>query len=198
MAGEIGDEGGGAAGCGVAAVGEYVHGGGDAGGGEDMCQGDAVLLVAVDAAVGDQTEEMAGAAGAAGDVDEGQEGGCFGEAAVFYGSADAGEFLTDDAAGADVQVADLGVAHLADGEADVAAAGVQEGAWSGLPEAVEVRGGCLGHGIVRLIFAPPETVENKQHDGTRDGHESSSAGIGRVLRSASTVPARPGANRGDG
>ena len=58
-----------------------------------------------------------------------------GEAAVGDRVADAHQFLLHHAAGADVHVADLGVAHLAVGQADVAAGGVQQGVRAGLPQA---------------------------------------------------------------
>ena len=61
-----------------------------------------------------------------------------GEAAVGDRVADAHQLLLHHAAGADVHVADLGVAHLAVGQADVAAGGVQEGVRAGLPQLVKV------------------------------------------------------------
>ena len=51
------------------------------------------------------------------------------------GVTDPHEFLAHHAAGADVHVADFGVAHLPVGQADVAAGGMQEGVRTGLPQA---------------------------------------------------------------
>ena len=52
--------------------------------------------------------------------------GRLGDAAVRHGVADPHQFLLHHAAGADIQVPDLGVAHLALRQPDVAAGGVQE------------------------------------------------------------------------
>ena len=86
-----------------------------------------------------------------------------GEAAVLGGLADARQFLHHHAAGADVQVADLGIAHLAVRQADIAAGGAQEGVRAGLPEPVEVRLARLADGVVGGFLAPAQAVEDHQH-----------------------------------
>ncbi len=86
-----------------------------------------------------------------------------GEAAVLGGVADARQFLHHHAAGADVQVADLGVAHLAVRQPDIAAGGVQEGVRAALPQPVEVRLARLTDGVVGGFLAPAEAVEDHQH-----------------------------------
>ena len=82
------------------------------------------------------------------------------------GVGDARQVLHHDAAGADVEMADLGIAHLAVGQADVAARGAQEGVRTRAPQAVEGRRPRLAHGVVGAILAPTPTIQNNQHDGT--------------------------------
>ena len=79
------------------------------------------------------------------------------------GLADARQFLHHHAAGADVQVADLGVAHLAVRQPDIAAGGVQEGVRTGLPQPVEIRLPRQTNGVVGDFLAPAEAVEDHQH-----------------------------------
>ena len=63
------------------------------------------------------------------------------ELAALDALGDADEVLGNHPAGAEVQVADFAVPHLAFGKADGEAAGVQQGARIGLPEPVPDRGG---------------------------------------------------------
>jgi hypothetical protein len=93
-----------------------------------------------------------------------------GDRPVRDGAADAGQVLHHDPAGANIQVADLGIAHLALGQPDIRAAGAQEGAGAGGPEAVEDGGDRLGHGVVRLVFPPTPAIQDDEHDGLRTGH----------------------------
>ena len=88
---------------------------------QDLRQRDRVLLMRVHAAGRHQAEQVAGAARRLQLRDQVGERRRAGEAAVLGGLADARQFLHHHAAGADVQVADLGVAHLAVRQADVAA-----------------------------------------------------------------------------
>ena len=99
-----------------------------------------VLPAGVDAAVGDQPQQVqAPARAAAGVLAGGQQRRVLEEAAVGDRVVDPGQVLLDDRAGAEVEVADLGVAHLAVGEADVAALGGELGVRVALPEGVEDR-----------------------------------------------------------
>ena len=74
------------------------------------------------------------------------QGGVGEEIAAADGAVDAGEFLVDDAAGADVEVAYLGVAHLPAGQAHRRFGRMDGGVRVGLPEFVPV-------GLVRLAMA---------------------------------------------
>ena len=75
-----------------------------------------VLPAGVDAAVGDQAEQVQPAARAvAAPLAGGEQGLVLEEAAVGDRVVDPGQVLLDDRAGAEVEVADLGVAHLPSG-----------------------------------------------------------------------------------
>ena len=147
----------------VAAVGEGVHHRRDAGAMQDLRQRDRVVLMRMHAARRHQAHQVAGAARRLQLADQLEERRRLGEAAVLDGVADARQFLHHHAAGADVQVADLGVAHLAVRQADIAARGVQECVRAALPQPVEVRLARLADGVVGGFLAPAEAVEDHQH-----------------------------------
>src|ERR1700722_4078362 len=88
-----------------------------------------------------------------------------GDRAVLDRVADPHQFLFDDTAGADRQMADLGVAHLAGGQTDIAAGGLQERMRAAGPYSGEVRHPCEADGIVGGRLAPAEPVEDHQHYG---------------------------------
>ena len=106
---------------------------------------------------------MAGAAGFLQRVHQCGEGRRLGDAAVGHGVTNAHEFLLHDATGADVQVADLGVAHLAARQSDIVAGGVQERMRACLPQAREDWRFCLPDGVVGRFLSPAEAVEDHQH-----------------------------------
>jgi hypothetical protein len=72
----------------------------------------------VNAAVGDEPEEVHVAAAAPGTLERADERRVLGEGAVAHGEVHALQVLEQDSAGADRQVADLGVPHLSGREAD--------------------------------------------------------------------------------
>ncbi len=99
-----------------------------------------VLPAGVDAAVGDQTEQVQAPARAVARPLAGAEQSLvLEEAAVGDRVVDPGQVLLDDRAGAEVEVADLGVAHLALWQADVTALGGELRVGIALPEAIEDR-----------------------------------------------------------
>ena len=130
---------------------------------QDLRQRDRVLLMRVHAAGRHQAEQVAGAARRLQLRDQVRERRRAGEAAVLGGLADVRQLLHHHAPGADVQVADLGVAHLAVRQPDVAAGGVQEGVRAALPQPVEVRLARLTDRVVGGFLAPAEAVEDHQH-----------------------------------
>ena len=117
-----------ALGIGVAAVKEAVH--------VDLLEARSlrkaqervhVAVEAVHAAVGEKAHDVQGAALFAAVVDEGLHLGIVADRAVGDRAVDLDEILVEDAAGADVEVAHFGVAHLAVGQAHVFAVGAQFG-----------------------------------------------------------------------
>ena len=85
---------------------------------------------------------------------------------VADGFCDTGQFLVDNPAGADVGMADLGIAHLAVRQSDVHAAGADHGVRVFSQITVDI--GCFGRldGIADGFVVDPETVQNDQGDGT--------------------------------
>ena len=99
-----------------------------------------VLPAGVDAAVGDEAEQVQAAArAAAGAVAGSQQRLVLEEAAVGDRVVDPGQVLLDDRAGAEVEMADLRVAHLPVGQADVAPLGGEFGVGELRPETIEDR-----------------------------------------------------------
>ena len=112
-------------------------------------EGDEVVLVGVDAAIGDEAEEVEPLA--FGHFECLGEVGDIGELVFLDAEIDAGEVLVDDAAGSEVEVADLGVAHLAVWEADVEPRGADGRDWViGVERLVERRLGEEG-GVTVLL-----------------------------------------------
>jgi hypothetical protein len=79
--------------------------------------------------------------------------------------ADARQVLHDDAARANVEMPDLGIAHLPVGQADVAARRAQKCVRSRRPQAVEARGLGLTDGVVRHFLAPTPAIQHDKHNG---------------------------------
>jgi len=103
--------------------------------------------VAVHAAVGQKAHKVHRAAGLLGVLHRTQKGGIFKKAVIPDVLGDAGQLLIDDAAGTDVGVAHLAVAHLPVGQAHRLARTVQQGVGAGGKQLVQIGGICRGHGI---------------------------------------------------
>ncbi len=88
------------------------------------------------------------------------------EAAVLDGQIDFGQVLVHHAPGADVQMADFRIAHLAVGQADMQFGGVDQGVRILTPQLVPVRLARMGDGIEVGILAIAETIEDEQKDGS--------------------------------
>ncbi len=106
-----------------------------------------------------------------------EKGGVGEEAAVGDGGVDAGHVHADDAAGAEVEVADFGVAHLAVGEADEVLAGAEEGVGEVAQEPVVDGFAGLGYGVAVDLGAVAPAVE----DGEDDGFGHAEVRIARVI-----------------
>src|SRR5207248_1977241 len=113
-----------------------------------------------------QADQVAGAAAALKLADQIDQRRSARDLAACDGVADARQVLYDDPAGADIEMADLGIAHLPVWEADVAARRAQQGMRARRPEAVECR--CSGEtdGVVGALLAPAPAVQHDQHHRT--------------------------------
>lgn len=122
-----------------------------------------VIEVAMHAAVGAEADQMERAAVDQQGVGQRIECGIGGKAAVFHRLANANQLLTDDPPAADGEVAHFRVAHLAVGQAHIAAARLDEGVGVGLPERIHHRGAGGADRIVIAGFAVSPAIENGQH-----------------------------------
>ncbi len=162
-----------AGGEGVAAV----HEGVDEDAGELVFSGHAeegveVTLVGVDATVGEEADEVERSSLLACEFIGSGEGGVGVEGAVEDGGVDAGHVHADDAAGAEVEVADFAVAHLAVGEADEVFAGAEEGVGVVAEESVVGGFACLRDGVAVGLGAVTPSVEDGEDDWCF-GHDGS-------------------------
>src|SRR5215207_1218285 len=101
-----------------------------------------------------QSHEVAGAAALLQARDEFLQGRLAYDLAACDRVADARKVLPHDAAGAGVEMPDLGVAHLTRWQADVFAGRDQQRIRTGGPESVEIRRARLSDGVVRDLVAP--------------------------------------------
>ncbi len=117
-----------------------------------------VLRARVHAAVGDEADQV-DALGA-----RDRLGQALTERAVGDGLVDAHQVLLDDGAGAEVEVADLRVAHLPGRQADGLAAGGQGRRVVGLPQLVEDGGVGERDGVARARLREAVAVEDDERD----------------------------------
>ena len=130
---------------------------------EDAGQHGHVVLMRMHAAGGYQPQQVAGAAAFFQPPDQPRQGGVGGQCAVRDGGIDAADVLIDDAAGAEVEMADLGIAHLAAGQPDLGAAGLQQRLRARRHEPVVDRRRGLGDGVVLGFRAVAPAVQYAQH-----------------------------------
>ena len=113
-----GQVGGRAGGRGVATIGDHVHTYVlDPPGCSPLQQSAQVIDMAVHPAIGAETHQVQTATIGQQPIGQGIEGGIAAERAVPNGLADSYQFLADDPAGADGEMANLGIAHLIVGQA---------------------------------------------------------------------------------
>ena len=136
-----------------------------------------MILMRMHAARRDQAEQMAGAAARFELLDEIDERRRARDLAAGDRGADARQILHHHAAGADIEMADFGIAHLAVGQADVLAGGVQKAVRQALPQPVEGRRLGLADGVVRRVLAPAPAVQNDQHNRASLLHCPLSSGL---------------------
>ena len=169
----------------VAAIGDRVQRHRHAGlghhprGGEDMAE------LAMHAAIGDQPHQMRGAAGGLELGDEAEDRRVAEEAPLLDGQVDLAEIHRHHAAGADIGVADLGIAHLALRQPGIGAVRGERGVRAGGHQPVEIRGPGEARGIAFLALGKPPAVEDAENHGFRYAH-----GAGPRLLPPSSAPPR--------
>jgi hypothetical protein len=124
-----------------------------------------MVLVRVHAARRHQADQVAGSAARLKRVDQAGQRRVAGQRAVLHRTVDARQVLHHHAAGAQVHVADLGIAHLSLGQADVAAAGLDQGVRVVAQKAVPGGRVRLRDGIVGGLLAVAPAVQDAQNDG---------------------------------
>ena len=95
-------------------------------------------------------------------VDGGAEHGILLQFTVFDGFVDAGKALIHHTAGAEVHVPHFGVAHLAIGQANGFAGGLNQDIGILLQQTVPGRGVGIGNGVVIGFFAIAPAIQNDQ------------------------------------
>ena len=95
-------------------------------------------------------------------LDQPQQRRVTGQAAVADGGVDAHQFLHDHPAGAEIGVSDLGIAHLAGGQADRQARGQQLGMGMACQQVVPVGGLGQFDGVVGALGPQAPAVEDAQ------------------------------------
>ena len=135
-------------------------------------QRDEMIVVGVDAAISHESDEVQRrvlrAIARVGELRNSEE------AAVLDGDADARQVLQHHATRAEVEVADLGIAHLAVGKSDRPARGTEQRVGRSVPEFSPFRGVGERDGVGFALFTPPPAVENGEDDrlagAVGDGH----------------------------
>ena len=115
---------------------------------EHLCQRHRVILMRMHAPRRDEAHQVTGASGLAQTRNQADQGGSLLDLAIGDSLADARQILHHDTAGADVEMSDLGIAHLPLRQAHILARRAQEGVGAGVPQAVEGGGACQAHGVV--------------------------------------------------
>ena len=128
-------------------------------------QGEEVMDVGMDPAIADQPEQMELLG--VGALHRAQEQLVAEEFARGDGQVNAGDVHIDDAAGADVEMADFAVAHLPLGQADVGAGGVHEGVGEFFQQFIP--GGLAGErdGVGLPLGAVAPAIQDGQHQRFR-------------------------------
>ena len=120
-----------------------------------------VVFVAVHAAVGQEAEDVQRGIGRLDLGDHVEKGAILGEMAIAYRTVDAREVLIDDAARADIEVADFRVAHLPGGQAHGGLRSLDQRMRTVVPEMVEIRLAGTADRVVRISLAASETIEDE-------------------------------------
>ena len=151
----------------VAAVQEDVHGGAHPPLAAMLEQRRQVLLVAVDAAVGDQAHQVQRRARPGSGLERLRQRRIALQLVAAQRLADPRDVHLDDAARAHRHVADLGIAHLAGRQAHRLARGLDPRAGMLAPGEIQERRVRAGGRVGRPAVADPEAVQHHQHHRPR-------------------------------
>jgi hypothetical protein len=155
----------------VAPVEERVHGDARyAGRRGEVDHREDVGFMAVHATGREQAEHVQAGVRIAGRATGAEQGRIACEAAIGNRRVNAGQVLVDHATRTDVHVAHLGIAHLALGQADLEAVGIDEAVRTLGEQAPPVRAAGHGDGIVRRLLAMAPAIEDQQQDRFGSGH----------------------------
>lgn len=144
----------------------------------DECE--QVFVERVHAAVTQQTHEVERTSGLPRRLTRVDERGNRKERAIFDAFGNSNEVLLHDAAGAQVEVTHLTVAHLADGQAHRSPRRVQQGVRMSPPEPVPRWCICQGYRVSLAFLAVTKAVDDDEHDLFSVGrHVMKGAGRGR-------------------
>ena len=109
---------------------------------------------------------MHAAAGVSGFPDQLLKGREVSDLVPLDGAIDPGQLLQHDPATAEIHVANLGIAELPIGQADLGAIGAQKAVWCCREPMVEHRRIRQRHGVVGTLGAIAPSVENTEHNWT--------------------------------
>ena len=142
-----------------------IHEGVDEDAGEAMLRGHTqqsveMALVRVNAAIGEQAEEVKASLARCRKIESVGEDGIAEEAFVCDGGVDTGHVHADDATRAKIEVADFRVSHLAVGQADEVLAGTDERVGIGAEELVVDGFTGEGDGVAAGLGAVTPSVED--------------------------------------
>ncbi len=139
----------------------------DAGLAGQLRDGHRVAVHGVHAARPDEPDEVQAGAALGDRADRGQQRGVLPEGAVGDLSVDAGQVLEHGPARAQVEVPDLAVAHLAIGQPDGGAGGLQADVRPLGHQGPPARHVRRGDGVNRRVRPDAEAVDDDEDDGTR-------------------------------
>ena len=135
---------------------------------EEVDQRRHMVLMGMHAARRQEAHQMAAPAAGAQFFDEAAERRQIGERAVGDGGIDARQILQHRAPGAQIHMADLGIAHLPRRQADIAARGMQQAVRIFFQQCVPHRRARLENRVVGGFAARAPAVEHAQHHRARN------------------------------
>ena len=127
--------------------------------------GEDVRLMTVNAARREQAHHVQGTAIGLHDGAGGIQFGIGKKTAILDRGIDAGQVLVDDAAGAEVHVANFRVAHLPIRQSNETAFGVDQGVRAGRQQLPPVRQVGQRQRVVGSLFTMSPAIQDQQHDG---------------------------------